>query len=377
MKSESPFKVRQVVRPRVQVEEQLKEAILLGHFAQGEKLPPETALAAQFGVSRPTIREALGGCDRWSDPARSQGWPGKLREQRQHAIVEPYAAGVGRHHLAPRDPAHRRAHRGDLEIPAARWAAERRTDAQLAQLRVIVDGQSATTLDDPEIPNVDLAFHALIGWSGVRQPVAGRVHRGRPWGDSSGGYLEATAKTARATVKQHMAVLKGLEAADADDAAEAMEVHLDGFCRLLHGLPAPEDRPTVRRPSRENRLDVISSAALRARIVRGNSSRYGTMDKFARRSQERAWCSPAVRFSLRRGAYRCRCPVRGHQIMSMLLSSMGARGVLVGLDHVRRSPPGQAMILDGDGRRLCGARQATSRSPACSPQRRRPRPPPG
>ena len=41
----SPFKVRQVVRPRVQVEEQLKEAILLGQFAQGDKLPPETELA--------------------------------------------------------------------------------------------------------------------------------------------------------------------------------------------------------------------------------------------------------------------------------------------------------------------------------------------
>ena len=56
----STFKVRQVVRPRVQVEQQLREAILVGQFAQGEKLPPETELARQFGVSRPTVREALG-----------------------------------------------------------------------------------------------------------------------------------------------------------------------------------------------------------------------------------------------------------------------------------------------------------------------------
>src|SRR5689334_25295441 len=56
----SLFKVRQVVRPRVQVEQQLREAILLGQFAQGDKLPPETELAQQFGVSRPTVREALG-----------------------------------------------------------------------------------------------------------------------------------------------------------------------------------------------------------------------------------------------------------------------------------------------------------------------------
>ena len=53
------FKARAVTRPRAQVEEQIKEAILLGQFAQGEKLPPETVLAEQFGVSRPTVREAL------------------------------------------------------------------------------------------------------------------------------------------------------------------------------------------------------------------------------------------------------------------------------------------------------------------------------
>src|SRR5918995_2494214 len=58
--SDIPFKATQVKRPRDQVEQQLREAILEGHFAQGDKLPPETELASQFGVSRPTVREALG-----------------------------------------------------------------------------------------------------------------------------------------------------------------------------------------------------------------------------------------------------------------------------------------------------------------------------
>src|SRR4249919_1900100 len=54
------IQAKQVTRPRDQVESQLREAILDGHFAQGEKLPAETELAQQFGVSRPTVREALG-----------------------------------------------------------------------------------------------------------------------------------------------------------------------------------------------------------------------------------------------------------------------------------------------------------------------------
>ena len=53
------FKARQVTRPRAQVEAQIKEAILLGQFAPGDKLPPETELAEQFGVSRITVRDAL------------------------------------------------------------------------------------------------------------------------------------------------------------------------------------------------------------------------------------------------------------------------------------------------------------------------------
>ena len=55
-----PFQATQILRPRAQVEHQIREAILRGEFSQGDKLPPETVLAQQFGVSRPTVREALG-----------------------------------------------------------------------------------------------------------------------------------------------------------------------------------------------------------------------------------------------------------------------------------------------------------------------------
>jgi DNA-binding FadR family transcriptional regulator len=38
---------------------QLRRQIVLGVVKPGEKLPPETRLMEQFGVSRPTIREAF------------------------------------------------------------------------------------------------------------------------------------------------------------------------------------------------------------------------------------------------------------------------------------------------------------------------------
>ena len=50
---------QKVLRPRQQVEETLRAAILSGELKSGEMLPPETELARQFDVSRTTLREAL------------------------------------------------------------------------------------------------------------------------------------------------------------------------------------------------------------------------------------------------------------------------------------------------------------------------------
>jgi GntR family transcriptional repressor for pyruvate dehydrogenase complex len=50
---------RTVLRPREQVEQTIKAAILSGELKSGEILPPEAELARQFKVSRTTLREAL------------------------------------------------------------------------------------------------------------------------------------------------------------------------------------------------------------------------------------------------------------------------------------------------------------------------------
>ena len=42
-----------------QIAEQIRESILRGEFSPGEKLPPERKLTQMFGVSRPSVREAL------------------------------------------------------------------------------------------------------------------------------------------------------------------------------------------------------------------------------------------------------------------------------------------------------------------------------
>jgi len=52
----------QPIKPKkvsTQIAEQIRASILAGEFAPGDKLPPERELADLFGVSRPSVREAI------------------------------------------------------------------------------------------------------------------------------------------------------------------------------------------------------------------------------------------------------------------------------------------------------------------------------
>src|SRR5271163_1672584 len=52
----------QVIEPRrlyLQIADQIRSMITLGEFPPGSRLPAERELAKQFGVSRPSLREAL------------------------------------------------------------------------------------------------------------------------------------------------------------------------------------------------------------------------------------------------------------------------------------------------------------------------------
>ena len=51
-----PIKPKKV---STQIAEQIRSSILNGDFTPGDKLPPERELAEMFGVSRPSVREAL------------------------------------------------------------------------------------------------------------------------------------------------------------------------------------------------------------------------------------------------------------------------------------------------------------------------------
>lgn len=122
-----------------------------------------------------------------------------------------------------------------LEVPAAQWAARNRSQEHLERLHAIVKRQRETTINDPEIPGYDLAFHTTIGQASGNRLLAaftaavhGATHPAQ--------YLEVTEEVGRRTVKQHMAILAAIEERDEDAARNAMGAHLDYVLRYSHSM---------------------------------------------------------------------------------------------------------------------------------------------
>lgn len=218
-----------VLRPRQQVEESLRTAILGGDLVVGEMLPPETELARQFNVSRTTLREALrtlvaerlivkvpgahGGNIVQSVTSMSLG--GVVIDAMENLLA-----------IGSIDFSEVADVRVYLEVPSVRQAAERRTAEDLAELREIVDTQKSISVDDPQVTSLDARFHSRIAQASGNRVLTSLVqalhHATEPV-----SYLDLSPTVGRTTVKQHQRIVAAIEAQDADAAQEAIVEHLD------------------------------------------------------------------------------------------------------------------------------------------------------
>ncbi|WP_392670716.1 FadR/GntR family transcriptional regulator [Streptomyces sp. LN785] len=146
------------LRPSPLVEQavdHLREQITGGHWPVGTKIPGETTLAKALGVGRSTVREAVrtlatlgllrsrqgSGVFVIADRA-AEDWPARLRRA---AVTDVYEV------------------RMLIEVQAARLAARRRTDEDLAALNAALVGRRAASSGaDAEFVDADIALHRAV-----------------------------------------------------------------------------------------------------------------------------------------------------------------------------------------------------------------------
>ncbi|QEL65040.1 GntR family transcriptional regulator, transcriptional repressor for pyruvate dehydrogenase complex [Oryzomicrobium terrae] len=143
----------------------LERRILEGSLKPGDRLQPERELAAELGVSRPSLREAIQKLVSKGLLHSRQGGGTYVTDQLDAAFTDPWQQMLRLH---PNIQADLLEFRGMLESEAASLAARRATDADLLRIgqayerveALFAEGPSATVFE--EQVTADLAFHQAI-----------------------------------------------------------------------------------------------------------------------------------------------------------------------------------------------------------------------
>ncbi len=212
----------------VQIAERLRRAIVTGALRHGERLPTEATLAAEFGVSRGTAREAVRMLGAQGLIVATKGARGGTFVTRPSLELPARLLQANISLLADLDDItldELLEARRLIEVPAARLAARRRSEDDLARLdRSIPD--DATVYGEDERFAANAGFHTtLLAASGnallevAALPVFTVLQ-------TSLARSELGTRFARRIDADHREITYAIARADEPGAGEAMEAHL-------------------------------------------------------------------------------------------------------------------------------------------------------
>jgi len=211
------------------IAERLFEEIIAGHLTPKEPLPAEGELAATHGVSRLTIREAIRILRTQNVVRIRRGRGTEVNPPEQwtslEAIVRASAGPTGQGGLVPERLLEARRM---IEIGAVQLAAERRTDADLADLAERLEGMKAASTDHDVARFVDndISFHDVI------MRASGNVFVPLLFGTFGPLLIEARRQTSavpeiqKNAIEQHGNIIRALTTGDPEEARLAMEEHM-------------------------------------------------------------------------------------------------------------------------------------------------------
>jgi DNA-binding FadR family transcriptional regulator len=232
----------------------LRRRIVTGELEVGEPLPSEATLMTQFGVSRPTLREAFrileseqlirvlrgarGGARVLKpDPGAAARYTGVLLQSLGTPLADVYRA------------------RTSLEESSIRLAAGRRITAHIKELNRLLAEGAQLIEDEPAFAAYDVEFHrAVVGLAGnttlkvLADMLFGIIdaHNRAYIAAHTPGYDVPANRTAQ---RAHAKLVKLLEAGDLEGAQRHWQRHLEGVEKYMVG----DSKATV--------VDVLSAGS--------------------------------------------------------------------------------------------------------------------
>ncbi len=209
-----------------QIADQLAGLISDGEFPPGARLPAERELAAKLGVSRASVREAI--------ISLEIGGLVEVRVGTGIFVNVPGGNGAAAYRDAGPGPFELLSARKLVEGEIAAVAAAHATEDDIAALRNTVE-RMETHIDDFSVrEDTDREFHMRLakatGNGSLESVVEGLWNqRAELWGRMQQHFH--TSDLAQKTVRDHAAIIKAVEAHDADAARKAMHRHLSRVVR--------------------------------------------------------------------------------------------------------------------------------------------------
>jgi DNA-binding FadR family transcriptional regulator len=236
--------LRSTPRAYEAIAHELLVLILGGHLAVGDRLPSERQLAARFGVSRPTIREALSALESRGLVETRVGSGTFVAER---AGLDDQTQAV----LSDDSPTELMESRLVLEVAVARLAAQRAPSSpdRLEEVRVSVEALERTASPEVLPAELDRDFHRAVTrltgndyliellapiWDTMGQALFTTLGR-RSW----------SVDDTRRAATEHRAIYEALRAGDPGLAAFAMERHIRALIAKLfedEGFEGPPPR---------------------------------------------------------------------------------------------------------------------------------------
>ena len=217
---------RHITKTRIyeQVVLQLQQEILSGQIAPGARLPTERDLAAQFGVSRASIREALSVLQSRGLIESRQGGGTTVSASAGTSLLVPLSQQLARSRSAIMNPLEVRYM---FEPQTAYLAAERATDAEIAAIAEQLKTQEQVVTAGGTGIDEDTAFHFAIARASHNDLIMAIVgHINTALRETREWSLRARSGTER-SIRHHHNILAAIAAHDAQAAQTAMATHVE------------------------------------------------------------------------------------------------------------------------------------------------------
>jgi GntR family transcriptional regulator, transcriptional repressor for pyruvate dehydrogenase complex len=220
----------QPIKPKkvsAQIADQIRSSILNGDFAQGDKLPAERTLAEMFGVSRPSVREALNILESAGLVASSQGGGTTVMSLVDATASNPLQELIRVEQDRALDVIEVRK---CMESWTAYYAAQRALPGDIRIMGEIIASMERNLQGERPSEELDANLHVVIAratqnfvWMHLMQNLFDAM---REFQQSVWRAVHLTSDDHRLLFEHHRNIYEAVRAGDGDAARDAMILHL-------------------------------------------------------------------------------------------------------------------------------------------------------